>query len=86
MIDSGVVPPAECDMSCCVTSANGTTNYVLKRPHKADRPPPRTLADILGVHSGGPHGRRLGEAGHSVERYEEFLDFIQYVNASCLTV
>ena len=31
--------------------------YVLKRP-KLDMPKPRKLEDILGVHIGGPYGRR----------------------------
>ena len=32
----------------------------------------RKLHDILGVSSGGPGGRRIGEAGHSIEEYMKF--------------
>ncbi|CAJ0949372.1 unnamed protein product, partial [Mesorhabditis belari] len=37
----------------------------------------RKLQDILGVASGGPHGRRAGEPGHSVEDYCKFKDLIK---------
>ncbi|CAJ0566969.1 unnamed protein product, partial [Mesorhabditis spiculigera] len=37
----------------------------------------RKLHDILGVTSGGPHSRRAGEAGHSVEDYCKFKDLIK---------
>ncbi|RCN47414.1 kinase domain protein [Ancylostoma caninum] len=37
----------------------------------------RKLHDILGVTSGGPNGRRAGEAGHSVEEYSKFKDLIK---------
>lgn len=49
--------------------------YVLKRPLK-DLPKPRTLADIIGVYTGGPGGRRKTEADHTPQKYEEFLDFV----------
>jgi dual specificity tyrosine-phosphorylation-regulated kinase 1 len=74
---SGQQPAQDCDLNCQVTSPHTGTTYILKRQPKADRPPPRTLSDILGVYSGGPHGRRLGEAGHSTDKYLEFLDFVQ---------
>lgn len=32
----------------------------------------RRLHDILGVESGGPSGRRIGEPGHSVADYLKF--------------
>ncbi|EDV21874.1 uncharacterized protein TRIADDRAFT_64191 [Trichoplax adhaerens] len=35
------------------------------------------LADILGVNTGGPGGRRLNEAGHTVNDYLKFKDLIQ---------
>lgn len=61
--------------------------YVLKRPVGKTAGVPttpdeikkrsRTLRDIIGVDTGGPYGRRTGEPGHTVEKYEEFLDLIQ---------
>ncbi|EGT40575.1 CBN-MBK-1 protein [Caenorhabditis brenneri] len=40
-------------------------------------PGARKLHEILGVTSGGPGGRRLGEPGHSVEDYSKFKDLIK---------
>ena len=61
--------------------------YVLKRPVGKTAPVPsteeglkkkgKTLRDIIGVDTGGPYGRRKDEPGHTVEKYEEFLDLIQ---------
>ena len=82
----------ECDPTAVCFSEDGGTAFVLRRFGKSpsaaggaakpqrDRDAtanPRSLADILGVHTGGPQGRRKDEAGHSVERYEEFLDYIR---------
>eukprot|EP00949_MAST-11_sp_MAST-11-sp1_P004250 g4250.t1 len=36
----------------------------------------RTLSDIIGVNTGGPLGRRKGDAGHSPEHYRSFLDLV----------
>ena len=36
----------------------------------------KSLEDIIGVHSGGPHGRRKDDLGHTVENYQRFADFI----------
>ena len=72
--------PAECDPECSAMSADRSIVYVLRRPRNAERDNlrrPRTLESILGVHIGGPQGRRFGEAGHSEDRYLEFLDFIR---------
>jgi dual specificity tyrosine-phosphorylation-regulated kinase 1 len=62
-------------------------SYVLKRPVGKTAAAPTTpeeikkkskkLRDIIGVDTGGPYGRRQGEPGHTVEKYEEFLDLIQ---------
>lgn len=42
------------------------------------RPPGSVkLADILGVNTGGPGGRRLNEPGHTVNDYLKFKDLIQ---------
>lgn len=49
--------------------------YVLRKPKdnkKYRAPGTRRLHDILGVESGGPGGRRLGEPGHSVSDYLKF--------------
>jgi hypothetical protein len=37
----------------------------------------RSLADIIGVYTDGPMGRRRGEAGHTVEDYQMFHDLIK---------
>lgn len=42
-----------------------------------ETPPPRTLRSVIGVDSGGPSGRRLGERGHSKEHYELFLNLLE---------
>lgn len=39
-------------------------------------PGTKKLHDILGVESGGPGGRRTGEAGHSMSDYLKFKDLI----------
>jgi hypothetical protein len=36
-----------------------------------------------GVYSGGPHGKRRDEVGHTQDKYFEFLDFIKYVYDEC---
>lgn len=46
-----------------------------KAPEEKEK---KTLTGILGVHTGGPHGRRKNEAAHSPENYIEFLDLIMY--------
>lgn len=54
-------------------------SYTLKKPkdgRKPKVPGSRRLHDILGVESGGPGGRRLGEPGHSVSDYLKFKDLI----------
>ena len=37
----------------------------------------RQLEDVLGVRTGGPGGRRRGEAGHTPAHYQLFLDLLQ---------
>eukprot|EP00211_Chloroparvula_japonica_P001983 CAMPEP_0119118900 /NCGR_PEP_ID=MMETSP1310-20130426/619_1 /TAXON_ID=464262 /ORGANISM="Genus nov. species nov., Strain RCC2339" /LENGTH=478 /DNA_ID=CAMNT_0007108299 /DNA_START=98 /DNA_END=1534 /DNA_ORIENTATION=- len=37
----------------------------------------RTLTNILGAKMGGPHGRRLGEKGHSPQDYTKFMDLLE---------
>jgi hypothetical protein len=48
----------------------------MRRPQDRDQPPSRNLADIIGVYTQGPQGRRKDEGGHTEEKYMEFLDFI----------
>lgn len=48
-----------------------------KRPVPYKMPGSRRLSDILGVHTGGPCGRRYGEPGHTSEDYIKFMDLIQ---------
>lgn len=73
--DSQAPVPADCDSMCIREREDGSGYYILKRTNR-DTPPPRDLADILGVYEGGPSGRRLGEPGHSEDVYLSFLDFI----------
>jgi len=47
--------------------------YVLRHPRNCK---PRSLNDVLGVETGGPDGRRLGEPGHSVTDYLKLKDLI----------
>lgn len=57
---------------------NGQWRCKKSRDMKTYKPPgARRLADIIGVHTGGPYGRRFGETGHSVEDYVKFKDLIQ---------
>lgn len=49
--------------------------YVLRKAKDGKKyrsPGSRRLHDILGVESGGPGGRRLGEPGHSISDYLKF--------------
>ncbi|XP_073980886.1 minibrain isoform X2 [Rhodnius prolixus] len=53
--------------------------YVLRKAKDGKKyrsPGSRRLHDILGVESGGPGGRRLGEPGHSISDYLKFKDLI----------
>lgn len=54
--------------------------YILKKSRtdgkKYKMPGTKKLHDILGVESGGPGGRRTGEAGHSMSDYLKFKDLI----------
>jgi dual specificity tyrosine-phosphorylation-regulated kinase 1 len=68
--------PSTCDLSCTIRDNLDGSSYVLKRPGK-DNPPSRTLEEVIGVYTSGPGGRRSGEPGHTVAKYEEFLDFVR---------
>jgi serine/threonine protein kinase len=70
--------PSECDGNKKILSSDGTCYYVMKKPKSfGTLPQTRTLEQVLGVYSGGPGGRRLGEANHNVENYLEFVDLIR---------
>ncbi|KAL1138414.1 hypothetical protein AAG570_008478, partial [Ranatra chinensis] len=59
--------------------AGGDGSYVLRKPRDVKKyrsAGSRRLHDILGVETGGPGGRRLGEPGHSVSDYLKFKDLI----------
>lgn len=63
-----------------VPSQTGSSYYILRK-HKKSRvqylpPGTRKLYHILGVDSGGPHGRRRGEEGHSTADYLQFLNLV----------
>ena len=42
----------------------------------ATMPPRQKLADIIGIATGGPGGRRLGERGHDIAHYAAFNDIV----------
>ena len=67
--------PTDCDTECKCYAPDNSCYFILKRPSR-DAPPPRTLAQIIGVDTGGPFGRRKDEVGHAHENYMEFLLFI----------
>ncbi|OZC07321.1 kinase domain protein [Onchocerca flexuosa] len=55
-------------------------NYVCKESRENKRyrsPGSRKLADIIGVDTGGPGSRRLGECGHTPEEYTKFKDLVE---------
>lgn len=47
-----------------------------KDSKKYKLPGTKKLHDILGVETGGPGGRRIGEPGHSMSDYLKFKDLI----------
>lgn len=50
-------------------------SYVMKKTRDGKKyraPGSRRLHDILGIETGGPAGRRIGEPGHSVSDYLKF--------------
>ena len=54
-------------------------NYILNAAKDGKKYKPansRRMHDIIGVETGGPGGRRLGEPGHSVSDYLKFKDLI----------
>ncbi|RWS24619.1 Serine/threonine-protein kinase minibrain-like protein, partial [Leptotrombidium deliense] len=54
-------------------------SYVIKKTKEGKKYKPtgsRKLHDILGIETGGPGGRRLGEPGHSISDYLKFKDLI----------
>ncbi len=79
-LDAHAQIPSDCDSHFRRYTTDGNAFYVLKRPRKREgsqAPAPRTLSEIIGVHTSGPNGRRRGEQGHSVEDYTMFLRFIE---------
>lgn len=57
----------------------GDGRYVLKKSKDGKKyklPGTKKLHDILGVETGGPGGRRIGEPGHSMSDYLKFKDLI----------
>ena len=72
--------PAHCDVSCVRQCSTGDAMWVLKRPQKeggSSQPPKRSLDEIIGVYTGGPHGRHEGSDGHGVDKYLAFQRFIE---------
>ncbi|KAF8353991.1 mbk-1 [Pristionchus pacificus] len=54
-------------------------SYTIFRNKDSTYRPPgaRSLAEILGITTGGPRGRRMNEPGHTVEDYSKFKDLIK---------
>jgi serine/threonine protein kinase len=72
--------PQWCDLSCVRLSSDGKSVWALKRQVKeggSAQPAKRSLAEVIGVYTGGPHGRHEGNEGHTVDKYNQFLSFIQ---------
>ncbi|XP_039249502.2 uncharacterized protein LOC120327151 isoform X1 [Styela clava] len=55
---------------------DGTWRVRRHKDKKYREPGSRKLHDVLGVETGGPGGRRLGEAGHTEQDYLKFKDLI----------
>ena len=73
----GQLPSADSDPQHILhVDPEGLVYYILKRPH-TDAPRAQTLADVIGVYTSGPFGRRREQEGHTLDKYLEFLDFIQ---------
>ena len=53
-LNSGVIPSSDCDTNFIAETIDRTAYYILKKPSNRDLPRPRTLAQILGVYTGGP--------------------------------
>lgn len=64
-------------MSAAPGHAVGSPFFVRYPPQRASSADQHSLADIIGVFNGGPRGCRRGQAGHDVESYVKFLDFIE---------
>lgn len=65
---------------------SSTSKYVLRRLDRQQpqqrsgvsrQPASRTLADVIGVEIGGPHGRRKNEPGHTVTDYLKFKNLVE---------
>jgi len=65
-------PPAPGTSSSSSSSSSSSTPSSL--PSSAT--PYAKLADILGVTTGGPSGRRANDSGHALPHYQAFLDLI----------
>ena len=53
------------------SNSSGSSSDGIERSY-----PNRTLDEVLGVETGGPCGRRLGEEGHGPENYRLFRDLV----------
>jgi dual specificity tyrosine-phosphorylation-regulated kinase 1 len=75
---NSLVPPVGYvyDWTRVVIDEEDQVTYALVREDKKYYKSAESLRDIIGVSTGGPSGRRVGEPGHSVNEYEIFLDFI----------
>ncbi|ESL07871.1 serine/threonine protein kinase [Trypanosoma rangeli SC58] len=57
------------------SAASPKSPFVLRCPPAPEQC--QSLEEIIGVYSGGPRGCRRGQAGHGVDDYKVFLDFVQ---------
>ena len=72
----GPLPPHMVDHSPKKDNFFAPGSRTLKELPQPINNPQRTLAQIIGVHTGGPGGRRAGQQGHEEEVYELFLDLV----------
>jgi len=71
------LPPASMILQSRKASKFFTLENSAYRLRNPDGRTKRTLAGILGVETGGPRGRRVGEKGHSRRNYMVFLDLVE---------
>ncbi|RNF25676.1 putative serine/threonine protein kinase [Trypanosoma conorhini] len=58
-----------------VSASPPKSPFVLRCPPTPEQC--QSLEEIIGVYSGGPRGCRRGQAGHGVDDYKVFLDFVR---------
>jgi serine/threonine protein kinase len=85
--EANPVPPDRAQWTVTITDkATGQPLLLVLKPPKDSESSSRkgggaligkTLEDVIGVHTGGPKGRRLNDVGHSEDIYRLFAEFIR---------